>query len=145
MQLPWYVAAIGAAVTWGIHYPLLDFALKRISVYGVLVLSVIPVLLFMPFFLRVLASDVDSFKLLTMKEQCSILLIAVTSAVGAVLLLLSIESKNATLTSVIEISYPIFVVLFAYLFFRQVHINLSVMIGGLLILTGAAIIIINNQ
>ena len=145
MHLPWYVAAIGAAVIWGVHYPLLDFALKRISVYGVLVLSVIPVLLFMPFFLRVLASDVDSFKLLTMKEQCSILLIAVTSTVGAVLLLLSIDSKNATLTSVIEISYPIFVVLFAYLFFRQVHINLSVMIGGLLILTGAAIIIINNQ
>jgi drug/metabolite transporter (DMT)-like permease len=145
MQIPWYVTAIGAAVIWGIHYPLLDFALKRISVYSVLLLSVIPVFLFMPFFLRELAADVDTFKLLPLKDQCSILVIAVTSTVGAILLFLSIDSKNATLTSLIEISYPIFVVVFAYLFFKQININLSVMLGGLLILTGAAIIIVNNQ
>jgi drug/metabolite transporter (DMT)-like permease len=145
MQLPWYVTAIGAAIIWGIHYPLLDFALKRISVYGVLLLSVIPVFIFMPLFLRELASDLDTFKLLPAKEQWSILVIAVTSTIGAVLLFISIDSKNATLTSLIEISYPIFVVLFAYLFFKQVHINLSVMLGGLLILTGAMVIIFNNQ
>jgi drug/metabolite transporter (DMT)-like permease len=106
---------------------------------------VIPVLLMMPIFLRGLAGDVDNFKLLPLQEQCSILAIAVTSTAGAVFLFLSIDSKNATLTSLIEISYPIFVVLFAYLFFKQVHINLSVMLGGLLILTGTAIIIVNNQ
>jgi drug/metabolite transporter (DMT)-like permease len=145
MQIPWYVTAIAAALIWGIHYPLLDFALKRISIYGVLLLSVIPVLLMMPIFLRGLAGDVDNFKLLPLQEQCSILAIAVTSTAGAVLLFLSIDSKNATLTSLIEISYPIFVVVFAYLLFKQVHLNLSMMIGGLLILAGAAIIIVNNQ
>jgi drug/metabolite transporter (DMT)-like permease len=99
----------------------------------------------MPIFLRGLAGDVDNFKLLPLQEQCSILAIAVTSTAGAVLLFLSIDSKNATLTSLIEISYPIFVVVFAYLLFKQVHLNLSMMIGGLLILAGAAIIIVNNQ
>jgi len=145
MQLPWYVTAFGAAVIWGIHYPLLDFALKRLSVYSVLLLSVIPIFILMPLFLRELASDVDTFKLLPVKEQWSILSIAVTSTAGAVLLFLSIDSKNATLTSLIEISYPVFVVLFAYLFFKQLHVNLSVILGGLLILTGAAVIIIKNQ
>jgi drug/metabolite transporter (DMT)-like permease len=50
MQLPWYVAALGAAVTWGIYYPLVDMALKRISLYSVILLSMIPVLLLMPLF-----------------------------------------------------------------------------------------------
>lgn len=145
MQLPWYVTAFGAAVIWGVHYPLLDLALKRLSVYSVLLLGVIPIFIVMPLFLRELAGDVDTFKLLPAKEQWSILAIAVTSTAGAVLLCLSIGSKNATLTSLIEISYPIFVVLFTYLFFKQLHINLSVMFGGLLILSGAVIIITNNQ
>jgi drug/metabolite transporter (DMT)-like permease len=145
MQLPWYVTAFGAAVIWGVHYPLLDLALKRLSVYSVLLLSVIPIFIVMPLFLRELAGDVDTFKLLPAKEQWSILAITVTSTAGVVLLCLSIGSKNATLTSLIEISYPIFVVLFTYLFFKQLHINLSVMFGGLLILSGAVIIIINNQ
>lgn len=145
MHLPWYITAIGAAVAWGIHYPLIDFAMKRISIYGVLLLSVIPVVFLMPLFLRELASDVDSFKLLPGKEQWAILAVGLTSTAGAVLLYLSINNKNATLASLIEISYPVFVVIFAYVLFKQIHINLSVVIGGLLILSGAMIIIYNNQ
>lgn len=144
MSLPWYVTALGAAITWGIHYPLLDFAMKRISIYGVLLLSVLPVLFLMPLFLRELASDVESFRLLSPEERWTILAIALTSTAGAFLLFASISSKNATLTSLIEISYPLFVILFAYLLFKQFHASLSVAIGGLLILTGAVIIIYNN-
>jgi drug/metabolite transporter (DMT)-like permease len=145
MNLPWYVTAIGAAAAWGIHYPLIDFAMKRISVYGVLLLSVIPVFFLMPLFLRELANDVDTLKLLPAKEQWMILAIAITSTAGAVLLYLSIVNKNATVASLIEITYPLFVIIFSYLLFKQVHINLSVVIGGLLILSGAMIIIYNNQ
>ncbi len=145
MNLPWYVTAIGAAVAWGIHYPLIDFAMKRISIYGVLLLSVIPILILTPLFLRELANDVDVFKVLPTKEQWMILAIAVTSTAGAVLIYFSINSKNATLTSLIEITYPVFVIFFAYVLFRQVHVNLSVLIGGLLILSGSIIIIYNNQ
>lgn len=145
MQLPWYVTAIGAAIAWGIHYPLLDFAMKRLSVYSVLLLSVIPILLVMPLFLRELAADVDVFRSLPTTEQWIILAVAITGTAGVILAYLSISNKNATLASLIEISYPIFVVLFAYLFFRQINFNLSVIIGGLLMLSGAAIIIVNNQ
>ena len=145
MNLPWYVTAIGAAIAWGIHYPLIDFAMKRLSIYGVLLLSVIPLVLLMPLFLRELASDVDAFKLLPGKEQWMILAIAVTSTAGAVLLYLSVSNKNAALASLIEITYPVFVIFFAYILFRQVHLSLSVIFGGLLILSGSVIIIYNNQ
>ncbi|MCG6938492.1 MAG: DMT family transporter [Gammaproteobacteria bacterium] len=145
MQIPWYIPAIGAAIVWGIHYPLLDFAMKRISIYGVLLLSVIPMFLLIPLFLRELAADIDQFKLLPVKEQWIISAIMLTTTAGAVLIYLSIHNKNATLASLIEISYPLFVVFFGYVLFKQVHVNLSVVLGGLMILIGASLIIYNNQ
>ena len=145
MSIPWYLAAIGAAIVWGIHYPLIDFAMKRLSIYSVLLISVLPVLFLVPMFLRDLARDVDVFKLLPTNEQWLVAAIGLTSTLGAVLLYLSVNSKNATLASLIEITYPVFVVLFAYLFFRQVHVNTSVILGGLMILVGAGLIIYNNQ
>ena len=145
MSIPWYLAAIGAAIVWGIHYPLIDFAMKRLSIYSVLLISVLPVLFLVPMFLRDLARDVDVFKLLPTNEQWLVAAIGLTSTLGAVLLYLSVNSKNATLASLIEITYPVFVVLFAYLLFRQVHVNTSVILGGLMILVGAGLIIYNNQ
>jgi drug/metabolite transporter (DMT)-like permease len=145
MSIPWYLAAIGAAIIWGIHYPLIDFAMKRLSVYSVLLISVLPVLFLMPMFLRDVARDVEVFKLLPTNEQWLVAAIGLTSTLGAVLLYLSVNSKNATLASLIEITYPVFVVLFAYLFFRQVNVNTSVILGGLMILIGAGLIIYNNQ
>ena len=145
MSIPWYLAAIGAAIIWGIHYPLIDFAMKRLSVYSVLLISVLPVLFLMPMFLRDLARDIEVFKLLPTNEQWLVAAIGLTSTLGAVLLYLSVNSKNATIASLIEITYPVFVVLFAYLFFRQVNVNTSVILGGLMILIGAGLIIYNNQ
>lgn len=145
MLILWYVVATGAAIVWGIHYPLIDFAMKRLSVYSVLLISVLPVLFLMPVFLRDLARDVDTFKLLPTNEQWLVAAIGLTSTLGAVLLYLSVSSKNATLASIIEISYPVFVVLFAYLLFRQVHVNTSVILGGLMILVGAGLIIYHNR
>lgn len=144
MQLPWYIAALGAAITWGIHYPLIDFAMKRVSVYAVLLLSVIPILLAMPIFIRQLGDDLETLTLLPPGERLAVLAVGLTSTLGAVLVYLAINSKNATLASLIEISYPVFVVLFAWVIFREFHITSSVLSGGLMILFGAGLIIYNN-
>ena len=46
LMIPWYVAALGAAVVWGIHYPLIQFAISRyVSLLTVLLLTVLPMLL----------------------------------------------------------------------------------------------------
>ncbi len=145
MNIPWYVTALGAALVWGIHYPLVDFALRRVSVFSVLLLTVLPVLLLMPVFLRDLARDLDTVRALPASEQVLIAAIGLTSLVGAVLLYLSIAGKNATLASLIEITYPVFVAFFAYLMFRHIHLNASVVVGGLLVIAGAGLIIYNNQ
>ena len=145
MNIPWYVTALGAALIWGVHYPLVDFALKRVSVFSVLLLTVLPVLLLMPVFLRDVANDLDAVQLLPVRQQLMIAAIGLTSLLGAVLLYISIAGKNATLASLIEITYPVFVAFFAYLIFRQIHLNTSVVVGGLMVIAGAGLIIYNNQ
>ena len=145
MHIPWYVAALAAAVTWGIYYPLVDMALKRISLYSVILLSMIPVLLALPLFLRTVSNDIETVKLLPSSEQWVIACLGLIGLFGEVMVYMAITGKNATLASLIEMTYPLFVVLFAFLFYRQMHITTSVFIGGLMILTGAGLIIYSNQ
>lgn len=144
MQLPWYITAIAAAMIWGIHYPLIDHALKKLSVFSVLLLTVLPLLFIIPFFSNDILQDIKTFSELSRFDKLAISAIGITSVLASVLLFISISNKNATLASLIEITYPIFVVVFAFLIFKQLHINASVIIGGLLIMSGAALIIINN-
>ncbi len=113
MQIPWYVAALGAAVVWGLHYPLVGFALKRVSMVSVLVLLTLPVLLMVPFVYRTLLHDAGVWRALEWGERLLILSLALTSLLGAVLLFYSIAGKNATLAALLEITYPLFVALFA--------------------------------
>lgn len=145
MQIPWYVAAIGASVAWGLHYPLVDFALKRLSLVSVLVLTALPIVALVPFFHRTLAADYGAWRALPAGEQLTILALMLTSLFGALLLFLSIAGKNATLAALLEISYPVFVVLFAWLLFREWHVNASVALGALLVFTGVGLIIWNNR
>jgi len=144
MKLPWYLAALAAAIVWGVHYPLVDNALRKLSLVTVLVLTAVPLVLLAPFFHKTLAADYEVLKNLGWASSAPILALALTSLAGSVLLFLSINSKNATLASVIEISYPLFVGLFAYLLFRDMHVNTSVILGGLLVFAGVVIIILNN-
>ncbi len=144
MQFPWYVTAIGAALVWGVHYPLVDHALKKLSLVSVLLLTALPIVVLALFFHRTLAADYAVWTTLDTGPRIRVLALALTSLLGSVLLFLSIAGKNATLASLIEISYPVFVALFAWLLFREIHVNTSVIIGGLLVFAGVAMIIWNN-
>jgi len=144
MQLPWYITALGAAVVWGIHYPLVDHALKRMSLTGVLLLTALPILI-LPFVTRSVGADVAVLRAMDWSERLPILALALSSLAGSVLLYLSISGKNATLASLIEITYPVFVALFAFLLFRQMHLNASVLVGAGLVFAGVAVIILGNQ
>jgi drug/metabolite transporter (DMT)-like permease len=58
---------------------------------------------------------------------------------------MAIGEKNATLASLIEISYPVFVAIFAWLFFRETQFNLAAILGGVMIIGGIAVIYIGNR
>ncbi len=52
-----------------------------------------------------------------------VVIAVITSGVGALLIYMAIGEKNATLASLIEISYPLFVAFFAWVFFRETQFN----------------------
>ena len=67
------------------------------------------------------------------------------SALGAYLTYAAMGAKNPTLVALIEISYPIFVVCFAWLFFREMQLTPMTFCGGLLVLSGVGVIVIGGR
>lgn len=145
MQIPWYLPAIAAAVVWGLHYPLIEHALKRVSLTTVVLLTAAPMALVALVFPARLADDWRALTTLPWGERGLIGLIALTSLAGTVLLYLAVRGRNATLASLIEISYPAFVALFAWLLFREWQLNAGVLFGAALVFAGTALIIVNSR
>lgn len=142
--LPWYLAALAAAIAWGIHYPLVDHALRKLSLPGVLLLTALPILLLALLSLRHLQNDVAVLQASNWPDRLVLIAPALTSLLGSVLLFAAIGSKNATLASLIEISYPAFVALFAWLLFNEMHLTPSALLGGALVMSGVVLIASSN-
>jgi drug/metabolite transporter (DMT)-like permease len=68
------------------------------------------------------------------------LVASLTIVSGTFLVLMSISEKNATLTGLVEITYPIFTFIFAWIFLKEVQVNWESAIGGLLIFLGITLI-----
>ncbi len=145
MSLPWYVPAIAAALVWGLHYPLIEHALKRVSLTAVVLLTAAPMALVALAFPARLAEDWRAFSVLPAGERLLIAAIALTSLAGTVLLYLAVRGRNATLASLIEISYPAFVAVFAWILFREWQLNAGVLFGAGLVFAGTAVIILNSR
>jgi drug/metabolite transporter (DMT)-like permease len=145
VQFPWYVPAILAAVVWGLHYPLIENALRHVSLTTVVLLTAMPMALVALAFPARLAADWRSVMALPAGGRLLIAMIAFTSLAGTVLLYLAVRGRNATLASLIEISYPAFVAIFAWLLFREWQLNAGVLTGAALVFAGTALIIFNSH
>jgi drug/metabolite transporter (DMT)-like permease len=144
----WFVYALSAAVIWGISYAASGRAMERgvsalvfFSLYtavGALIgfgaLAATGKLGAIPAELRAVGPD---------WKWLAVALVA--SAVGALLIYIAIGEKNATIASLIEISYPVFVAFFAWLFFRETQFNLATVIGGTMIIGGVAVVFLGNR
>ena len=144
----WIIYAFSAAVIWGISYAASGRAIERgvtpltfffcYTLFGLmasaLALAATGKIGAVPGEVRALGGDAFWFALAL-----------VTSAAGALLIYMAIGEKNATLASLIEISYPFFVAVFAWLFFRETQFNLATIVGGLMILGGVGVVFLGNR
>jgi drug/metabolite transporter (DMT)-like permease len=143
MQSTGYGLAVLAAVLWGLTYCLDERVLSSLSVFrlyflhclcGVLVAGLI-----------LLAQGVSPAALFTIDTSRSspalIGLTLVTATAAALSILGSIQLLGASKSAVLEISYPLFVALFSVLFF-QGQLQLPVVVGGMFIFIGSAIIVL---
>lgn len=136
----WYSAA--AAVLWGLSYALTEKALGRVSVYGYLASSYLIEFLVVGF----LGWRSGKFRedLASLERPSTVWLLVLVSLLhlgGNFCISTSIQGKNASLASIVEISYPFFTIGFSYLLFREVQVTTGALFGALLIFAGVALIL----
>lgn len=144
----WILLALGAAILWGVSYA----ARGRVIECGMS-----PVVFF--FCYAVFATAMAAVVLLANGEMASVpravdrlgkdriwlLVSVVTAAVGGLFIFLAIGQKNATLAALVEISYPFFVALFVWAFFRETQLDPVTLFGGLLIACGVFTVFVANR
>lgn len=57
---------------------------------------------------------------------------------------LSIAAKNATVAGLVEISYPVFIALFAWLVLRETQLTAGVAAGAALIFAGVVLVLLKS-
>jgi drug/metabolite transporter (DMT)-like permease len=144
----WIVYAIAAAIIWGISYA----ASGRVMERGMTPL----VFFFLYTFFGATAAAVamtamgktgallSEFRALG-TDWIWLVVAVVSSAAAGLLIYIAIGEKNATIASLIEISYPFFVAVFAWVFFRETQFNWQTILGGVLILGGVGVVFLAER
>lgn len=138
----WIIYAIGASMLWGVTYVLGEQLYKKISITTSIAATGLAALIV----LSLLAAQQGYLKrdIATLMSSKGLMFLFVTHVAVFVLaeicIALSITNKNATLAGLVEISYPIFIALFAYFIFKENSLNISSVAGGLLIFSGIFVI-----
>lgn len=136
---PGFLYALGAAVTWGAVYAIDQKLLAGTSALTLLIASsVITAVAMLPF----IWWDYYPVKdLLVSKFNFSLIILSlVLAALANWLIFSSIKSIGASSASIIEIAYPLFVVIFSVIFFSEAP-SVPLAIGGLFVFIGSGIIV----
>ena len=143
----WIFYSLAASVLWGLSYVLFEQIYKKISVttgIAVACLVIFIVMALSSLFSGHLKNEL--VEIASSKKLFWLLAGGVATALFADLFIgLSIHAKSATLAGLIEISYPIFIALFAYFLFKENQVTTATIIGALLIFSGVFIIYFFNR
>lgn len=137
----WAAYAVAAAMVWGLHYNFLGKALTVVSPVLVLFFSNALFMLLVPFWGNQFAQDITNVARSSTEVRASVFALMATGLTATWLTYRSIQLGSPALASLLEISYPIFVVLFGILFFKTGHLNWPTLIGSSLVIIGSATII----
>lgn len=138
----WIVFALAASAFWGLSYVFHEQVYRHLSIYTTIAIHAL--VLAITFIALALGKGLlreDVATILSSQKVITLLIASVSVFMLAELFIaLSIVSKNATLAGLIEISYPIFIALFAYLLFRETELNTGVAMGGAIIMLGVLVV-----
>lgn len=142
----WFWMALFAAILWGLGYTINQITLKTFSAYELLFFESIIVCIVIGTYL-ICTKQIGEFvtKITKPKDLSLILASAIIYIVACLLIFKSISSSNATIAAIIESCYPIFTVLFAFIIFGQLQLNLISAIGFILILSGIVLVKLYGQ
>lgn len=138
----WIAFAVSASVLWGLSYTITEHLMKKVSIPGVMLAGAVGSLLIASTAALVAGTFQKDIQTLKNDAPTSWLLagnIGIYVAANT-LILLATKSKNATMAAMIEISYPLFTALFAYLIFKQTQFNAGTIFGATMVLAGVCCI-----
>lgn len=132
-----------ASVLWGFGYALSERVIKDdlpVSFF-VLIETVIGIVAYLAIclYFGTLKTGTEAIQA-NPKILINVGLISVATMLGIFFIYMAILGKNASMANLIEITYPLFTILFAWLLFRDVQITWTTALGGLLIFSGVGII-----
>ncbi len=138
-----YALAVLAAVLWGLTYCLDERVLAGLSVFKLYFLHCVCGALVAGAILLVQGTSLAGlFGFDTAKASVPLVAVTLVTATTAALAILgSIQLLGAGRSAVLEISYPLFVAVFSVLLF-QGQLQLPVVVGGIFIFIGSAIIVL---
>jgi drug/metabolite transporter (DMT)-like permease len=140
----WFFQALAAAMLWGIGYVLSEKFLRMGLTPSFILffngLVTLPVYFFITLWMGKIREGFSFVAEQGIGFLALLILMGLSIVSGAILIMLSIAGKNATVASMIEITYPLFTFLFAWLIFREAQLNWSSGVGALLIFAGIAVI-----
>lgn len=138
----WIVYAITAAVLWGLSYTMTEQVMKKLSAMSVMFFCSLGGAIFALVAGLLLGSFKKDWEVIK-NASAELKLLGVCVAVvmiANVFILLSIKAKNATMAGMIEITYPLFTAIFAWVLFKEAQMTTGTLIGFVLIVTGVACI-----
>lgn len=133
------VIAFGAALTWGLVYALDQKVLTELSPVTLLFIQALTTVLILAPFVFSQSDALDSVRALSRPTFYYLLATLVLTVCANILIFYSIQHLGASTAALIEITYPLFVVLFVLVLFGTAP-NMYVLLGGGLILIGAMVV-----
>lgn len=143
----WAAYALLAALLWGFDYAFAERVFKHVSILSFLAIQLtIGGLVLLGIALATGAFSRDMPTLFASRQTLTFLILGVIAfAVANVLICTAIQTKNATLSGLIEISYPIFIALISWVGFREHQLSAATAAGGVLIFAGVFVIYYFNR
>lgn len=147
LTLPWWFYSITAAIVWGLHFNMVAKITKALpqdlnTPITLFMITAAPIFLLLPFNYQRVFENLVTLWQAENQIRVSVLVLIFTTIIAASLLYIAMQlSPNPTIASLLDITYPLFIAIVAWLLYRENHLDWSVLIGGGLILSGAMLIV----
>jgi len=144
---PWWIFSIVAAVIWGLHFNLVVKVANVLprDIYSPLTLffiTSVSILLILPVIHQKVFANLVTLWHAGDDVRLSVIVLVFTALIAASLLFIAMQlSPNPTVAALLDITYPVFIAIIAWLLYRENHLDWSVLVGGGLIFSGAMLIV----
>lgn len=143
---PWFAFAVAASVLWGLNYVLTERLLRSLSTATVLLAAALGGLVVALVVGMVGGGFRRDLALLASggREAWWLAASVAVYLTANLCILASVRGSSATLAAVVETTYPLFTVVFAWVLFREVQATPGTLAGALLIIAGVACVLLGR-